>query len=219
MVRRLLPTPGQEELSDEQLVQLYGTPTDLVRLNMAATVDGSATGSDGRSGSINTDADHAVFGLLRSWADVIVVGSGTVKAEGYDAPRTEPRWQQLRTNRPAHPALAVLTADGAVPSSVDTAGGGAVFALASRAGQNFGDLVEQLRDRGFRRILCEGGPTIAHAAVKDGALDEVCLTWSPLLVGGDGPRILHGSGLRRTVLLESLLEQDGTLLGRWSLRR
>lgn len=217
VMRELLTGTG--ELTDAGLIDLYGTADDpdraVVRLNMASTVDGSATGPDGLSGSINTAADHVVFGLLRGWADVVVVGSGTVAAEGYDALVTEKRWQEMRSGRAADPALAVLTLTGQVPASVRQDGGGAVFAIRSSAQTAFADVVEELVARGYRRILCEGGPTIAGQALRSGGIDELCLTWSPMVVVGDGPRITHGAPTDRPLHLQSLLEQDGTLIGRW----
>ncbi|HEX7805318.1 MAG TPA: deaminase, partial [Cellulomonas sp.] len=41
-----------------------------VRANMVATVDGAVTGPNRLSGSINNDADHRVFDVLRAAADV-----------------------------------------------------------------------------------------------------------------------------------------------------
>jgi hypothetical protein len=54
-----------------------------VRANMVASVDGAATGGDGRSGTLGTPADARVFAVLRALADVVLVGAGTVRAEGY----------------------------------------------------------------------------------------------------------------------------------------
>ncbi len=50
---------------------------------MVTSLDGAATGADGRSGSINNDADHVVFEVLRALSHVVVVGAGTIRAEGY----------------------------------------------------------------------------------------------------------------------------------------
>ena len=51
--------------------------------------------------------------------------------------------------------------------------------------------------------------------VAGGALDELCLTWSPLAVGGVHPRILNGPPVDQSWQLGHLLEQDGVLIGRW----
>src|SRR5919206_2775020 len=53
-----------------------------VRLNMIASVDGATTLA-GVSGGLGGPADHALFAVLRSLADVVLVAAGTVRAEGY----------------------------------------------------------------------------------------------------------------------------------------
>ncbi|NHN56932.1 pyrimidine reductase family protein [Calidifontibacter sp. DB0510] len=217
-MRELLPR--SRPLTDADLLQLYAAvPADqpLLRLNFVTTVDGSAQGPDGLSGSINTDADHLVFDLLRAWADVIVIGSGTVVAERYDAPRTPARWQALRAGRPADPAMAVLSRTGTLPAGMDTHGRADVFVIDT---DTVGEAVGILHDRDYRHILCEGGPTIARALLEAGLVDEICLTTSPLLVLGDGPRFVTAQQWQPTPLrLESLIEEDGTLIARWSVER
>lgn len=184
---------------------------------MVATVDGSAVGADGLSGSINTGADHRVFALLRAWADVILVGAGTVAAEGYTAPQTEPAWSGLRTGRAAHPAMAVVTSHG-LPEGVDTSEGGDVFAVA--VGEDgIPGVVARLHDRGYHHVLAEGGPTLAGELLSTGQFDELCLTTSPLAVAGNGERILHGEPATVPLRLAGLLEEDGTLLARWHTGR
>jgi hypothetical protein len=50
------------ELSDAQLDELYAVPhRPWLRVNMISTIDGAATGEDGKSGGINNEADHRVF--------------------------------------------------------------------------------------------------------------------------------------------------------------
>ena len=75
--------------------------------------------------------------------------------------------------------------------------------------------IAALADRGLRQVLCEGGPSLMALLVASGRLDELCLTWSPLIVGGSGPRILNGAPVDASWRLAHLLEQDGTLIGRW----
>lgn len=184
---------------------------------MVATVDGSAVGADGLSGSINTGADHRVFALLRAWADVILVGAGTVAAEGYAAPQTEPTWSGLRSGRPAHPAMAVVTNRG-LPEGFDTSGGGEVFTVPV-GDDGLPGVIAALHERGYQHVLAEGGPTLAGELLSTGQFDELCLTTSPLAVAGDGGRILHGDPTTVRLHLAGLLEEDGTLLVRWRTGR
>ena len=76
-----------------------------------------------------------------------------------------------------------------------------------------------LAERGARHILVEGGPGLNAQLAAAGLLDEICLTLSPRVVGGDGPRLLAGAELAHPLELEPvhLLEEDGFLFLR--LRR
>ncbi|KYH44109.1 dihydrofolate reductase family protein [Branchiibius sp. NY16-3462-2] len=219
-MRDLLTGTPDRNLSDHDLIERYAdVPADRpwLRLNMVATVDGSAVGADGLSGSINTGADHRVFALLRAWADVILVGAGTVSAEGYAAAQTEPAWSGLRSGRPPHPAMAVVTSRG-LPDGFDTRGGGEVFTVAV-GDAGLPGVVADLHARGYAHILAEGGPTLAGELLSTGQFDELCLTTSPLAVAGNGGRILHGDATTVRLELAGLLEEEGTLLARWHTRR
>jgi len=217
-------------------------PPEWVRANMVSTLDGAAAGADGRSGSINTGADFRVFVLLRSLADVVLAGAGTVRAERYGAPKARTAFAARRAaaGQPPTPRLAVVTRSGRIPAdqglfegerpalvvTSQAAGAPTLDALRELAGPD-GVLVageqdvdirralDMLAERGLRRVLCEGGPSLLDTIAHAGVLDELCLTWSPRLVGGDTPRIVHGAALDVPMSLAHLLHADGTLLGRW----
>src|SRR4249919_3387021 len=72
------------DLTDADLDELYAVESrPWLRVNMVSTVDGSATGPNGRSGGINNAADKRVFDTLRRLCDCVVVGAGTARDEGY----------------------------------------------------------------------------------------------------------------------------------------
>ena len=79
-----------------------GSGRSRVRGNMVESVDGAAA-LDGRSGGLSGDADKAVFRILRSQADVVVAGSGTVTSEHYRPAQASAMVPDLRTGRPATP--------------------------------------------------------------------------------------------------------------------
>src|SRR5262249_20712256 len=56
-----------------------------IGLCMVASIDGS-TVVEGRSRGLSSPTDHEVLLTLRSVADLIVVGAGTARAEGYGVP-------------------------------------------------------------------------------------------------------------------------------------
>ena len=73
-------------VDEGELPHLYDYPEQLdgiwVRANFITSVDGGAT-ADGTSGGLGGPGDKLIFNVLRELADVIVVGAGTVRMEGY----------------------------------------------------------------------------------------------------------------------------------------
>ena len=76
-------------------------------------------------------------------------------------------------------------------------------------------LKQELADRGWAEQLCEGGPSLFADLLAAGVVDELCWTVVPRLTGGDAVRIAAGAEVDVTLRPALLLEQDGTLLGRW----
>jgi riboflavin biosynthesis pyrimidine reductase len=76
---------------------------------------------------------------------------------------------------------------------------------------DIGAALSSLAERGTRHVLAEGGPGLNAQLVRHGLMDELCLTLSPRLVAGDGPRVLAGHELAEPIDLEvlHLLEEDG----------
>jgi riboflavin biosynthesis pyrimidine reductase len=236
-MRQLLPSYDD----DVDLLAAYRWPEDRawVRANMVSSLDGSAV-RDGRSEGLSGPADQAVFRVLRGLADVVLVGAGTARTEGYRALRAKPAYAEVRAalgQRPA-PVLAVVSGrlaldpsselfhGGAEPTVVVTCEGsdaGVRARLAEAAevvirGSDAVDLagaLDHLADRGLTRVLCEGGPSLLADLVAAGRLDELCLTFSPQLVGGAGRRILDGADLAVPLSVGHVLEADGVLLTRY----
>lgn len=214
------PQPGPDGVD---LHALYAALRDpWLRVNMVSTVDGSATGESGRSGSINNEADHAVFDHLRATADAIVVGAGTARAEGYgpvDVPivLVSRRGQVPERLRDA-PAGSVLLATCAAAEGLDEArdllGEEHVLVLGSHR-VDLAALRDALVGRGHTRLLSEGGPHLLRDLLAAGVADELCTTTVPRVIGGEHPRITDGPPVDVPLRLHTLLEQDGTLLARW----
>jgi riboflavin biosynthesis pyrimidine reductase len=211
---------------DEQLAALYAPPSlPWLRVNMVSTADGAATGAGGVTGSINNTVDKRVFHLLRRTSDVIVVGSGTARAEGY-GPAVAPLLLVSRSGdvperlrgAPAGLVLLATTEDSpGLRESRRLLGEENVLVL-GRSSVDLGALRGALVDRGLRNILCEGGPHLLADLLTAGAVDELCLTQVPQVVAGGHPRITAGAEVDRALDLRLLLEESGTLLGRWFVR-
>ncbi len=56
--------------------------------------------------------------------------------------------------------------------------------------------VSALAGRGYREILAEGGPHLLGQLAAAGLIDELCVTISPVLAGGQAGRIVQGPGSR-----------------------
>jgi riboflavin biosynthesis pyrimidine reductase len=195
-----------------------------VRLNMIASVDGATTMA-GVAGGLGGPADRALFGLLRRLADVILVAAGTVRAERY-GPSSVPiavvsRSCQFDFHAPfftaqkARPIVVTVT-----DAPVERVVRAAELAEVVVAGDHDVDLavaLTALQSMGHRTVLTEGGPTMNAQLVAAGLLDELCLTVSPRMVGGDAKRILAGPVLTPAaeLRLHSICEEDGFLFLRY----
>lgn len=211
------------DLSDDDLAAAYTPEREpWLRVNFVSTVDGAATGSDGLSGTINNAADKRVFDALRRRADCLVVGAGTLRAEEYDVPRVPlvvvSRSADLPPTLRDAPRGRVLMATVASSDGLDAArealGEENVLVL----GDDEIDLVAlkaELAGRGWTEQLCEGGPSLFADLLAAGVVDELCWTVVPMLTGGDAVRIATGAEVDVALRPALLLEQDGTLLGRW----
>ncbi len=240
---RLL-TCADSDLADADLAALYAYPAGRwLRANFVASADGAAT-VDGVSAALSSAADRRVFALLRTLADVIVVGAATARTERYAPVRVRELWRHLRDGRAPTPPIAVVSArldldpaspllSGAPPDArtivITTAGSppDRRAVLASRAdvivaGETTVDLktaLGALAERGHRRVLAEGGPHMLAQFAADGLLDELCLTIAPLLAGPAAGRIVAGAlsppePLRLT--LAHVIEDNGFLLCRYT---
>lgn len=218
--------PARAEPGPAELADLYAPPrTPWLRANMVSTADGAATGADGQSGSINNAADQQVFLALRAMADAIVVGAGTARAEGY-RPGARPivvvsRRGDLPETLRGAPAGSVLLATCAQAPGLAAAGellGEAQVLVAGDDAVDLPGVIAALHARGLRHLLCEGGPRLLADVLAAGLLDELCCTLVPALVGGAHPRITAGPSLDVPLELHTLLEHEGTLLGRWLVR-
>ncbi|WP_438856497.1 pyrimidine reductase family protein [Agromyces sp. M3QZ16-3] len=197
-----------------------GADAVFCRVNMVESLDGAATLA-GRSGGLGDDEDQRLMSVLRSHADVVLVGSGTVRAEGYGGAavvEADAAWRAARGRdpqprfavvssrlelEPRHPFFAdavarpiVVTSEAAPPdrrealarvADVIVAGGRRVDLAAAFTG---------LGRRGLRSILSEGGPGLLGALAEADLVDELCVTLSPVLVGGSATRISESASER-----------------------
>ncbi|MFN0026915.1 MAG: dihydrofolate reductase family protein [Acidimicrobiales bacterium] len=181
-----------------------------VIVSMITSVDG-ATAVGGRSGGLGNEVDKAIFRLARAAADVILVAAGTVRAETY---------------RPVLPPRRLAIVTRSEPGSVDLGPAGGLLdaptttlVTPTRHGQDV-DLAAALARWPARTVLCEGGPSLNGALLGAGLVDEVFLTLSPRLIGGDSPRLANAGAEADPAAweLRHLLTEDGFVFLRYRRR-
>jgi riboflavin biosynthesis pyrimidine reductase len=185
--------------------------------NFVSSLDGvvALEGEEHSSQMISgrSEPDRFVMGLLRAFADAVLIGAGTLRAApdslwtpAYIYPEAAVQFADLRRRlgRQDQPRLVLLTASGEVDphhpalereALVMTTSPGAtklrnrlpassiVIALGDGEGINLVDAIATLRTEGYLILLSEGGPTVIGGLFQAGLLDELFLTLSPIVAG------------------------------------
>jgi riboflavin biosynthesis pyrimidine reductase len=228
--RRLLPDPAAG-LDAAQVASAafggdgaaVGTPRPFVALNMIATADGRATIA-GRTAPIANRADYELFHALRERAGAVLVGAGTVRAEGYGP------MDQVAV-------VASRTLDLPVDRGLLAAPGNRVVVLTPSPDRELppcaaqvayvreADLATALRrvraEHDIAAMVCEGGPHLNGTLLPGGLVDELHLVIGAKLAGGPHPlTILEGPELDPPLALEllSVHESGGYLFVRYGVR-
>jgi riboflavin biosynthesis pyrimidine reductase len=183
---------------------------------MVCSLDGRAT-LGGTSRALGGPQDLQMLLALRRRADALLVGPGTVRAEGY-GPLPCPAvlvsrsfdlpWEAGLFAAPGQRVLVYTRGHETPPpvaADVECVG---LTALP--------DVLADLRERGVERLLCEGGPTLNRALLAAGLLDELYLTLSPVVSGEDGPPIV-APGASASFELRSVATADGDVYLRYSV--
>jgi riboflavin biosynthesis pyrimidine reductase len=191
----------------------------LLRLNMVAGVDGAATDRHGHTAELGGPGDWEVFRTLRAQADVVLVGAGTARREGYGPARLRRDLAARRRDdlgRARRPAIVLVSrslaldpaspifAEADPPTAVLTCAGASAerrarlepVATVLTAGGDHVDLVDglaRIRQVMGPVITCEGGPSLNASLLRAGVVDELCVTLAPQLVGvPSAPRLAGG---------------------------
>jgi riboflavin biosynthesis pyrimidine reductase len=204
-----------------ELHRLYGgdfsLPERSVYANFVSTIDGVIAipgfRRSNRLISDDSEPDRFVVGLLRAFADVVLVGSGTLRGspnarwQAQEAfPPAASSFAELRRllGRAGEPEVAIVTGSGSIDTAHPALRGGALVLTTARGAATLeGQLadasqlvvlpgsdrvdaravVDFLCSRGHERILSEAGPTLFGSLASAGLADELFLTVSPLLAG------------------------------------
>jgi len=236
MPRRVVP-----DVADTTIAEAYAAPLSRhvdgpasrswVGLCMVSSIDGS-TVVDGRSTGLSSVNDIAVLHGLRSIADIIIVGAGTVRGEGYGPPENDGQ------------RVGVVTASGSIDLDMALFTSGAGFIITTedadlgpgpdsassvdviRSGTDRVDLAAAIKQLGDvhlqpRFVQVEGGAHLNGAMLDADVFDEINLTTSPLCVGGSGPRLSTGADdlQQRYELAQMVIDDESFVFSRWLRRR
>ena len=193
------PTPNLDiaaRLASDEHPKPAGRP--WVTMIMITSVDG-AIAVDGVSGGLGAPSDHERFVAARRQADAIVVGAGTVVAEDY-RPATVPIAvlsrslsldpQQRLFADPMAPPILYTTDQAAGTRGADFDGVAEVVALGDSVEPS--QVLADLDNRGVGSVVLEGGPTLNSLFLRADLVDEMLISYSPLVVGGDGSGLVKG---------------------------
>lgn len=223
-----------------------GTTEPWVAANMAASIDG-AIEVEGRSAPLSGPADRAVFHALRSLADVIVVGAGTARAEGYRRPAVAAgnalaaRRERGQSDAPRLCIVSRSLAFDTVPPALDEPPNGeqptlvattaspddarrqlphAEVVALSGGDVSPRDVIGALAERSLTRVLVEGGPTLLGAFIGANAVDELNVTIAPMAVAGTSGRMARSDAATGVDFdLDRVLDHESYLFLRYRRSR
>jgi riboflavin biosynthesis pyrimidine reductase len=241
-MQSLIPAQGRRDfggLIEELLRSPPAAHKPYVACNFISTLDGRAT-VGGSTEPLGFETDARVLMRMRTFADAVMIGAGTMRVERYDRMLPVPRLRGYREQiglpedpltvivsqtmdlpwdaglfTDGHGQVIVATASSASPPQTETE----VELLRYEGAVDFKSLFALLHgERGIEAVSCEGGPTVLRMLIAAGLVDDLFLTHNPVLVG-EGERSLTGGPLPSPVPAELLwaLEAEGELFTRWRI--
>ena len=247
-MRRILPEPAAEvnvrELLDElRPWELAKGGRPYVFMNFALTLDGHST-IDGVSGEIGSKRDTEILVGLRTRADAVMIGAGTMRAERYGRVIPDPIKRERRQELGLAPDPLMVIVSGGLdlpwdaPIFEEGAGRVVIFTVAAHDPPPTATPVEVVRhdgrvdlraalehlahEHGVRALLCEGGATLHGELLKADRVDEIFVAHAPKMAGGRGPGLADGlDPVVRELDVHWLVHEPATgeLFARYLVRR
>ncbi|CAB4926949.1 unannotated protein [freshwater metagenome] len=224
---------------------LWDEPGKGSRPRLIAVMVGSADGRasvDGRAGGLSSPADRSVMRELRTVCDALIVGPTTFITERYEH-LLDPGQPERRIERGRAPEPLLVTISRSLDPALERVPllgrEGARVRVFTESERDLGptaaevevrrfapgaltpaQCLEELVSDGVRLAVTEGGPTLLHALIADGLVDDLVLTIAPLVVGGDGPTVLTGPVFEPPTELElrSVLRGEDHIFLHYALR-
>ena len=176
--------------------------TSYAVAHLGQSLDGRIATEGGESRWLTGDQDLDLTHRLRSLADAVVVGAGTIQADdpqltvrrcAGDSPvrvvldpnrRLSPDYQIF--SRPGPPTLLVTAADRTCPG--ERHGLADVVGVVVRDGQlRSADVLALLASRGLAFVFIEGGGVTVSRFLAERALDRLMVSVAPVIIGSGRP--------------------------------
>jgi len=219
-------------------------PKDRPRIvaNFAITADGKVSTRNRTPSGFTSAEDKRRFREIRSQGDAVLVGAGTAAADHMTMGLSDLSLRKAREARgqSAEPLRVVVSNSGRLDPKLKIFGYSSsplvIFSTARMPqttqaklaplcdlwlfDEGMVDLAAMLailrKDYKVRNLVCEGGPTLFRSLVEIDALDELYLTWAPVVFGGKDaptltglpgaflPKIVHGKLKKMDVVGQEL---------------
>ncbi len=197
------------------------TKRPFVFLNVAVTADGKIASQDHHVTTFGSPVDSHHLYELRSTADAILCGARTLEATQATLGNGSEtfRRRRLRRGLAEHPLRLIVSGSGSISSdaAIWSQRFSPILVLTTERSRrewkrlegladdvwclgqstiDFGKALERLhREHGVRRLLCEGGGELNAALIDAGIVDELHMTFCPLLLAGrSAPTLADGRG-------------------------
>jgi 5-amino-6-(5-phosphoribosylamino)uracil reductase len=181
--------------------------------NLAVSVDGRIADHIQASKPLGTPLDRQTMQIIRSMADVILVGSNTLKAHPV-AMKIKGKKIPVRSKQPANAIVSaradfdpkwefwkdpevlrlVFTTQESLAKAVELCNDRAlVFAVGSNGKVDMKRVFEKLKSLHFKNVLVEGGGSLMASVLKEKLLQELYVTLTPWILGGiSNPSLVMG---------------------------
>jgi len=185
------------------------------------SLDGS-TVVQGNSRALSGDADRSILVGLRSLADVIVVGSSTVRIDDYGPPSRKDLRVGVVSRTGNLDLTTPLFTSGAgfliIPEDASEPSNPAVTCI--RAGKGSVDFAAAMCQLDGNFIQLEGGPGLNASMAQADLIDEINLTISPNIAANNEPRLLSEAlPILNRFTLSHILGEEGFLFLRYTRNR
>ena len=194
---------------NEEWLHRVSTGRPFVRVKVALTLDGRPTLAAGCRSSLTGQSAFELTMLLRSRADAVLVGTGTLAVDdpaltvrdvdGAPAPLQPRRFVLSRTEQPDASArmfgdglgVATVLLPDALEPDVGLSSRGVRFVLYDAAAGLVGALTAMATD-GVVSLLVESGPRLFSALTAAGLIDELIVLHAGGLAGEEAPSLYVG---------------------------